>query len=155
MWQYGPSLQWAERALWAAVVLQVKADIEGEPLGSVTYSQAVEFLTGGGAWRESRGAIADMLDLHADDISRMGRQWIARRQQDALPPGAGPPAPQPVPTAPSPPPIPSSPQPPPASPPAVRCPVELPRPLQPRKWRNGCGVNPFSPFRHSMTLRQT
>ena len=71
-----------DRALWSAVVLQAIADVESESLGSVEYAQAAGFLTGGGAWRESRVAIADMLHLHADDIKRIGQRRIAARQAE-------------------------------------------------------------------------
>ena len=74
------------RALWSAVVLQAKGDIEAEPINSVEYAQAVAFFTGGGEWAHGRANIADFLDIHPDDLERCGRRWIAaRRQQEGLP----------------------------------------------------------------------
>jgi hypothetical protein len=67
------------RGLWGAVILQAKADIQTEPMGSIDFNQAVEFFTGGGAWARTRTAIGDYLDLHGDDLERLGRQYINRR----------------------------------------------------------------------------
>ena len=75
------------RALWSAVVLQAKSDIETEPMDSVDYAQAVAFFTGGGEWAHGRANVADFLDLHPDDLERCGRRWIAaRRRQEGLSP---------------------------------------------------------------------
>jgi len=75
------------RALWGAAVLQAKADVEQQPIGSIDYDYAVAFFVGGGAWAESRAALADCLDVHPDDIERVGRRCIAaRRKLEGLPP---------------------------------------------------------------------
>lgn len=131
--------------------LQVKADIESEPLNSVAYSQAVEFLVGGGAWRDSRAAVADMLDVCAKHLSRLGHAWIAARQQreglsltDAI----------------------SKEMPRPAAPSSQAALPYPPVPRQdnhsvggrsaesraqnrPRNWYKTAGMNPFNPFRHN------
>ncbi len=78
------------RALWGAAVLQAKEDVERQPFNSIAYDQAVAFFVGGGAWAESRSALADCLDVHPDDIERVGRRCIAaRRKLDGLPPDTG------------------------------------------------------------------
>jgi len=78
------------RALWGAAVLQAKEDVEHQPFNSIAYDQAVAFFVGGGAWAESRSALADCLEVHPDDIERVGRRCIAaRRKLDGLPPDAG------------------------------------------------------------------
>ncbi|MBN8872837.1 MAG: hypothetical protein J0H67_08380 [Rhodospirillales bacterium] len=74
-------------ALWAAVVMQARTDIEFEPLESLDYAQAVSFFIGRGEWALSRAVIADFLDLHADDIELAGRACInQRRAKEGLPP---------------------------------------------------------------------
>jgi hypothetical protein len=74
------------RAFWSAVVLQAHHDIKTEPLRSTDYEQAVAFFTAPGEWRDSLGAIADMLDLHPDDLARTGTKAIkARRLAEGLP----------------------------------------------------------------------
>ena len=40
--------------LWAQVVLQAKADLEQEPIGSILYNQAADFFVGAGEWAKSR-----------------------------------------------------------------------------------------------------
>jgi hypothetical protein len=75
------------RALWSAAVMQAKADVEHQPFESIGYDQAVAFFIGGGAWAESRLALADCLELHPGDLERVGRRCIAaRRQLEGLPP---------------------------------------------------------------------
>jgi hypothetical protein len=75
------------RALWSAAVMQAKADVEHQPFESIDYDQAVAFFIGGGAWAESRLALADCLELHPDDLERVGRRCIAaRRELEGLPP---------------------------------------------------------------------
>lgn len=74
-------------ALWAAVVMQARTDIEYEPIDSIDYAQAVSFFIGRGEWAQSRAVIADFLDLHADDIELAGRACInQRRAKEGLPP---------------------------------------------------------------------
>jgi hypothetical protein len=74
------------RAFWSAVVLQAHHDIRTEPLRSTDYEQAVAFFTAPGEWRDSLGAIADMLDLHPDYLQRAGTAAIkARRLAEGLP----------------------------------------------------------------------
>jgi hypothetical protein len=75
------------RALWSAVVLSAVADIDGEHYRSAEYAQAVSFFLDPGAWGESRQNIADCLNLHADDLTRLGRAAIAARHlRDGPPP---------------------------------------------------------------------
>jgi hypothetical protein len=85
------------RALWAAVVLEARDDIAAEPIGSVRYSEAVSFFTGGGEWAQSRADIAGMVELHGDDLRRCGERWIrARRLKEGLPEVEPPPMPAPA-----------------------------------------------------------
>jgi hypothetical protein len=67
------------RALWAAVVLQARDDLDGLAEGSTLYAQALSFFTATGAWQESRQAIADCLDVDIGVIERLGRVTIAAR----------------------------------------------------------------------------
>jgi hypothetical protein len=68
-----------ERALWRAVVLQARLDIEGADYGTTTYDAATSFFTSPGEWAESRQSIAACLELHADDLRQLGRSAIAAR----------------------------------------------------------------------------
>jgi hypothetical protein len=68
------------RALWVAVVMQARADIESEDRDGYDYAQAAAFFTGGGDWARSRQSIADCLELHPDDLMRLGRAAIAARR---------------------------------------------------------------------------
>jgi hypothetical protein len=75
------------RALWIQVVTQAQEDLEDEPVSSILYDHAVAFFVGSGQWAESRGVIADLLEMHPDDLFRSGPRWIAaRRKRDGLPP---------------------------------------------------------------------
>jgi hypothetical protein len=75
------------RVLWAQVVLQAKADLENEPIGSILYNQAAAFFVSRGDWAESRLMVADCLNMHPDDLSRVGQQWIdERRRREGLEP---------------------------------------------------------------------
>ena len=75
------------RSLWVAVVLQAKSDIETEPLGSLDFTQAVAFFIGSGQWVQNRAVIGDYLDLHRDDLEKLGRRCInARRAAEGLEP---------------------------------------------------------------------
>ncbi|PPQ35038.1 hypothetical protein CCS01_09045 [Rhodopila globiformis] len=77
--------QHAYRVLWAQVVMQAKADLENEPIGSILYNQAAAFFVSRGDWAESRLMIADCLNMHPDDLSRVGQQWINdRRRREGL-----------------------------------------------------------------------
>ncbi len=77
------------RVLWAQVVLQAKADLENEPIGSILFNQASAFFVSRGEWAESRAIVADCLEIHPDDLTRSGERWIAeRRQQEGLAPEA-------------------------------------------------------------------
>jgi hypothetical protein len=67
------------RALWSAVVLQARADIESEDRDGYDYAQALAFFTGSGDWAKSRQSIADCLELHPDDLMRLGKAAIAAR----------------------------------------------------------------------------
>jgi hypothetical protein len=79
--------QQSYRLLWAQVVLQAKADLENEPIGSIIFNQAAAFFVSRGEWAESRLVVADCLDMHPDDLKRCGERWIAdRRRREGLPP---------------------------------------------------------------------
>jgi hypothetical protein len=79
--------QHAYRVLWAQVVLQAKADLENEPIGSILYNQAAAFFVSRGDWAESRLIVADCLNMHPDDLSRVGLSWINdRRRREGLEP---------------------------------------------------------------------
>ena len=79
--------QQSYRLLWAQVVLQAKADLENEPIGSLLFNQAAAFFTSRGEWATSRAIVADCLEIHPDDLCRCGARWIAdRRQQEGLAP---------------------------------------------------------------------
>jgi hypothetical protein len=67
------------RALWVAVVMQARSDIESEDRDGYDYAQAAAFFTSGGDWARSRQSIADCLELHPDDLMRLGRAAIAAR----------------------------------------------------------------------------
>src|SRR4051812_20882529 len=85
--QIGVSGDRQYRDLWVAVVLQAKDDIENEPLGSVDFTQAVAFFIGSGNWAQNRTVIGDYLDLHRDDLEKLGRRCInARRAAEGLEP---------------------------------------------------------------------
>ena len=75
------------RILWAQVVLQAKADLENEEIGSILYNQAAAFFVSRGEWAESRLIIADCLEMHPDDLTKCGERWIAeRRAKEGLAP---------------------------------------------------------------------
>ncbi len=79
--------QQSYRVLWAQVVLQAKADLENEPIGSIIFNQAAAFFVSRGEWAESRLIVADCLDMHPDDLRRCGERWIAeRRRREGLEP---------------------------------------------------------------------
>lgn len=79
--------QQSYRVLWAQVVLQAKADLENEPIGSILFNQAAAFFVSRGEWAESRLIVADCLNMHPDDLVRCGERWIAdRRQREGLAP---------------------------------------------------------------------
>jgi hypothetical protein len=69
----------AERGLWVAVVMQAAEDIRTEERGSYHYAQSESFFTGIGEWARSREDVADSIDLHPDDLMRLGRAAIAAR----------------------------------------------------------------------------
>ena len=68
------------RSLWVAVVLQAKSDIETELLDSLDFIQAVAFFIGSGQWVQNRAVIGDYLDLHRDDLEKLGRRCINARR---------------------------------------------------------------------------
>jgi hypothetical protein len=79
--------QQSYRLLWAQVVLQAKADLENEPIGSILFDQAAAFFVSRGEWAVARATVADCLEMHPDDLYRSGERWIAeRRQREGLPP---------------------------------------------------------------------
>jgi hypothetical protein len=83
------------RALWAAVVIQARDDLETEEYNSVDYGQAAAFFSAPGDWATSRRAIADALDLHPDDLMRLGRAvTAARTARDGGPPVVARPVPR-------------------------------------------------------------
>lgn len=85
-----------ERACWAAVINQAKDDVESLPMDSVDWLSARDFFLAGGDWSISRGAIAEMLDIHPSDIQRAGMKWVRQRcVTEGVPaPADEPPAPQ-------------------------------------------------------------
>jgi hypothetical protein len=83
------------RALWAAVILQARDDLDTEHYGSVEHGHADAFFTAPGDWAVSRRAIADALDLHPDDLMRLGRAvTAARTARDGGPPVVARPVPR-------------------------------------------------------------
>ena len=79
--------QQSYRVLWAQVVLQAKADLENEPIGSIIFNQAAAFFVGRGDWAQSRVIVADCLNIHPEALSRCGERWIAdRREREGLEP---------------------------------------------------------------------
>lgn len=91
---HAPGRKQGERSLWVAVVHQAIVDIKNEPIGSVVFSQAAAFLTGDKEWGEARRSIGDHIDLHPDDIRRVGHRLInERRKAEGLPPLPPPPIP--------------------------------------------------------------
>jgi hypothetical protein len=77
-----------ERDLWIAVVSTAHEDIETGHYRSVDYSQSVSFFTEPtGTWAEWRTRVAEMIDLHGDDLKRLGERAItAREASEALMP---------------------------------------------------------------------
>src|SRR5664279_3905972 len=69
-----------ERALWVAVVQQAIDDVAEERIGSLDWDEAVAFFTHAGDWAAARAGVADMLDMHADDLAHVGRRLIAERR---------------------------------------------------------------------------
>jgi hypothetical protein len=75
-----------ERALWCAVVQQALDDLDYEPVNSLLHDDAAAFFLNGGEWAVSRGEVADMLDIHPDDIRRCGvRHMAERRRAEGIP----------------------------------------------------------------------
>jgi hypothetical protein len=75
------------RSLWVQVVLQARDDIDTKHYRSHVYHEAVAFFTHDGPWGQSRQEIADRIDLHRDDLKRLGRAAIkARHARDGAPP---------------------------------------------------------------------
>jgi len=90
-------------ALWAAVVRQALDDLDYEPFDSFPYLDAAAFFLNGGEWAVARGAIADLLGVHPDDIRRCGMRHLTdRRLTEAIP------EPAPAPCVPRPPPEPKT-----------------------------------------------
>jgi hypothetical protein len=132
------------RLLWIQVVLQAKADLENEPIGSVLYDQAAAFFVSRGDWAISRATVADCLEMHPDELYRRGERWIAeRRQREGLPPTPAP-APQPKTQA-------SQPRTPPALPRLEALPAPDIRARKARRKLVFRSVNPFDPYRASAT----
>jgi hypothetical protein len=118
------------------VVLLAADDLLEADFGSTEYEDARSFFCSGGHWRESRTLIAEQLELHVNDLERLGRARLFER-----PPPKRAPAPRPVPLippltpAPTPtPPPPPTPTPAPPAKPAAKPVVEPPR-RRPRKPR--------------------
>jgi hypothetical protein len=132
-WNGDISVLDGHRTLWSRVVLQAKDDLETEGRGTITYEQAESFFLGSGHWAEARASIAEMIDLHVDDLARLGRVTIAaRRAADGLPP-----MPDRIAT-------------PPAAPAPMPALIAIPAPgrvYSGRRQRRYGSDNPFSPFR--------
>jgi hypothetical protein len=74
------------RSLWVQVVLQASDDIDTGHYQSRDYHEAVAFFTHDGPWGRSRQEIADRIDLHPDDLKRLGRSALkARHARDGAP----------------------------------------------------------------------
>jgi hypothetical protein len=91
--QYHPSIMESGfsnercRQLWSAMLLIAVADIRDQEYNSLDYLQSVEFFTAtSGAWASWRVEVAEMLELHADDLKRLGRTEIAAREARDPPP---------------------------------------------------------------------
>jgi hypothetical protein len=68
------------RALWAAVVLQAKEDVQNAPFDSLIYNDAEAFFVGGGDWRYSRAHAAEQLDIDPERLAELGRSWVSQRR---------------------------------------------------------------------------
>jgi hypothetical protein len=64
------------------MVLQAAADLQDEPVNSTDYEQSVAFFTGRGPWAEWRSEVAGMIDLHPDDLRRLGQRIIDKRMAE-------------------------------------------------------------------------
>jgi hypothetical protein len=70
------------RGLWASVVLKAIEDIQGQPVQSAAFAEAVAFFTSSGAWAESRTMIGDFLEFHRDDLEAIGKRCISARRSE-------------------------------------------------------------------------
>lgn len=70
-----------DRLLWLAVVVQAIEDLSFEPYHSLEFDAAYAFFTHDGQWQAARGAIADMIGWHPDDIRRAGLAHLAVRER--------------------------------------------------------------------------
>jgi hypothetical protein len=69
------------------MLLVAVGDIRDQQYDSLDYMQSVQFFTAtSGAWASWRAEVAEMLELHADDLKRLGRAEIAAREARDPPP---------------------------------------------------------------------
>jgi hypothetical protein len=74
------------RALWLAVLLQAKEDVEKEPMDSIEYHEARAFWIDGGFWTAARANIGACLEMDGEVIAGIGRKWVnARLKAEGLP----------------------------------------------------------------------
>lgn len=79
------------------MLLIAVSDIRDEPYDSIDYSQSVRLFTAkAGPWASWRVEVAEMLELHADDLRRLGRAEIAAREAREPPPVRAQPAVGPI-----------------------------------------------------------
>jgi len=79
------------------MLLIAVSDIRDEPYDSTDYTQSALFFTApAGSWASWRAEVAEMIDLHADDLRRLGRAEIAAREAREPPPVRAQPAVGPI-----------------------------------------------------------
>lgn len=79
------------------MLLIAVSDIRDQPYDSTDYAQSNLFFTAAsGQWAAWRAEVAEMLDLHADDLRRLGRAEIAAREARDPPPVRAQPAVGPI-----------------------------------------------------------
>lgn len=72
-----------------AVVRRALRDIEELRPDTMEYRQAVWFFAGAGHWEESRKMVAEMVDLHPDDLAKAGQRSLAVRAKKEQADGIG------------------------------------------------------------------
>lgn len=70
------------RDLWSAVLLRAIHDLEEEDITSGIFVEAQAFFLEP-SWLVSRQLVADMLDLHPEEVTRVGLKVINRRRAEA------------------------------------------------------------------------
>ena len=68
-----------EFSLWVSVLRQALDDLENEPLHSASFGEAQAFFTGAGSWGESRRTVGDFLQMHPDELKRIGERHLKAR----------------------------------------------------------------------------